>query len=101
MSHERPDIPRDLIEDFCRKRRIRKLSVYGSYLREVFGPESEIEFVVEFEKKRSPGYIGWVEMHEELSELLGGFDVDLRTPHQLGHYFRDEIMAEAVVLYER
>jgi len=101
MNQERPDIPKHMIQEFCRKHHIRKLSVYGSYLREDFGPESIIEFVVEFEKKRSLRYFDWVDMHEELSELLGGLEVDIRTPHKLGHFFRDEIMAEAVVLYAK
>jgi uncharacterized protein len=39
MTIHHPDIPRDLIEDFCRKHHIRKPSVFGSYVREDFGPE--------------------------------------------------------------
>jgi len=101
MSHERPDIPKDLIQAFCRKRHIRKLSVFGSYLREDFGPESVIEFLAEFEKGRTPGYIDRVEINEELSELLGGYDVDLQTPKDVRGFLRDEIMAEAVVLYAK
>lgn len=101
MKQERPDIPKDLIQEFCRKRHIRKLSIFGSYLREDFGPESDIDFLVEFEKGRKPEYFDFVEMNEELSELLGGYNAELRTPHELGHYFKDEIMAEAVVQYAK
>jgi len=101
MGQERPDIPKDLIQEFCRKHHIRKLSVFGSYLREDFGPGSDIEFLVEFEKGRTPRYFDFVEMNEELSELLGGYDVGLQTPKDVRGCFRDEIMAEAVVLYAK
>jgi uncharacterized protein len=101
MKHERPEISKDLIQDFCRKHHIRRLSVFGSYVREYFGPESVIEFLVEFEKGRTPGYFDFVEMNEELSALLGGYEVDLKTPKDVRGCFRDEIMAEAVVQYTK
>ena len=97
MSQERPDIPEDLIKEFCRKHHIRKLSVFGSYLREDFRPESDIDFLVEFESDHIPGLIGLAGMEIELSELLGGQKVDLRTPNELSRYFRDEVLAETEV----
>ena len=101
MSQERPDIPKDLIREFCRKRHIRSLSVFGSYLREDFGPESDIDFLVEFEEGCTPGYFELADMEEELSALLGVPKVDLRTPQELSRYFRDEVMAEAEVQYAK
>jgi hypothetical protein len=38
-------------------------------------------------------------MEKELSELLGGRKVDLRTPEDLSRYFRDKVLAEAEVQY--
>jgi len=99
MSRERRDIPRELIEDFCRRRHIRKLSIFGSYLTEDFGPESDIDFLVEFDPAHIPGLIEFAGMEIELSELLGGQKVDLRTPQELSRHFRDEVLAEAVVQY--
>jgi uncharacterized protein len=99
MSQERPDIPKDLIKEFGRKHHIRKLSIFGSYLREDFGPESDIDFLVEFEPDHIPGLIELAGMEIELSELLGGQKVDLRTPNELSRYFRDEVLAEAEVQY--
>lgn len=101
MSRARPIIPRDLIKDFCRKHRIKKLSVFGSYLREDFGPESDIDFLVQFEAGQTPGYFELADMEEELSDALGGCKVELRTPHELSRYFRDKVMAEAEVQYAR
>jgi len=96
---ERPTIPQNLIKDFCRKYHIRKLSVFGSYLREDFRPDSDIDFLVEFDPGQTPGYFELAHMEQELSDILGGYKVDLRTPHELSRYFRDEVMANAVVQY--
>ena len=101
MSQERPHIPKNLIEEFCRKHHIQKLSVFGSYLRKEFGPESDIDFLVEFEEGHTPGYFELVLMEEELSDLLGGCKIDLRTPQELSRYFRAKVMAEAEVQYAR
>ncbi len=94
MGRQRPDIPKDLIRQFCRKHHIRKLSVFGSYLREDFGPESDIDFLVEFEPEHIPGLIGFAGMEIELSEILGR-KVDLRTAQDLSRYFRDEVVEKA------
>jgi uncharacterized protein len=101
MSRERPHIRKDKIEDFCRKHHIRKLSVFGSYLRPDFGPESDMDFLVEFEEGRTPGYFELADMEQELSELLDGRSADLRTPNELSRYFREEVMAEAEVQYAK
>ena len=99
MTTERPHIPKDLIEDFCRRHHIKKLAVFGSYLREDFGPESDIDFLVEFDPQHIPTLFDVAGMETELSELLGGQRVDLRTPQDLSRYFRDEVVAEAKVRY--
>ncbi|MGB6063629.1 MAG: nucleotidyltransferase family protein [Desulfomonilaceae bacterium] len=99
MSNKRPDIPRELIEDFCRKHHIRKMSIFGSYLRKDFGPESDIDFLVEFDPRHIPTLFDVADMEIELSKLLGGQKVDLRTPQDLSRYFRDEVVAQAEVQY--
>ena len=99
MTRKRPEIPREVVENFCRKHHIRKLSIFGSYLREDFSPESDIDFLAEFEPEHVPGLIEFAGMEIELSELLGGQKVDLRTLRELSRYFRDEVFAEAQVQY--
>ena len=98
MHGRRPDIPKDLIQEFCRKHHIRKLSIFGSYLRDDFGPESDIDFLVEFDREHIPGLIGFAGMEIELSEMLGR-KVDLRTAQDLSRYFRDEVVEQAEVQY--
>ena len=94
------ELPRERIEAFCVRHDIRKLSLFGSVLTERFGPASDIDVLVEFEPGKGPGYIGFAGMELELSELLGR-KVDLRTPGELSRYFRDKVLASAVVQYER
>lgn len=92
-------LPREPIGDFCRRHQIRKLALFGSVLREDFRPDSDVDVLVEFEPGHTPG-LAFFAMQEELSTLLGR-RVDLNTPGFLSRYFRDRVVAEAAVQYER
>ena len=85
------------IAEFCRARHIRRLSLFGSVLREDFGPDSDVDVLVEFEPGHVPG-LDFFTMEMELSEILGR-EVDLNTPGFLSPYFREEVLAEAEVQY--
>lgn len=87
------------LSSFCRRNGIRKLSFFGSVLREDFRPDSDVDVLVEFEPGRTPGFLRIATMEHELSEILGGRKVDLRTPQDLSRYFRDEVIAGAEVQY--
>lgn len=87
------------IRAFCHRNGIRRLSLFGSVLRGEATPESDVDFLVEFRPGRKPGYLGLARMQRELSEILGGKSVDLRTPEELSRYFRDEVLASAEVEY--
>ena len=89
------------IEQFCQRNGIRRLSVFGSILGPRFRADSDVDLLVEFEPERSPGFLGLARMERELSALLGGRKVDLRTPAELSRYFRDRVLTSAVVQYER
>jgi predicted nucleotidyltransferase len=83
---------------FCRRHGIRRLSLFGSALREDFGPDSDIDLLVEFEPATRVGLYEMAAMERELGVILGR-KVDLRTPAELSRYFRDEVMATAEVQY--
>ncbi len=93
-------IPQAKIAEFCQRHYIQKLSLFGSVLRDDFRPESDLDFLVEFEPGKTPGYFKLVSMEMELSEMLEGRKIDLRTPNELSIYFRDRVMAEAMVQYD-
>jgi len=93
----RIDIPLGAVTEFCRLHHIRRLSLFGSVLREDFSPQSDIDVLVEFEAGHTPG-LAFFTIQRELSELLGG-TVDLNTAGFLSPYFRSEVLEEAQVLY--
>jgi len=92
-------IPRARIARFCRRHHIRKLALFGSVIRDDFGPHSDVDVLVDFEPGKAPGW-EFFAMQDELAEILGR-KVDLNTPGFLSRYFRDRVVAEAEVVYER
>ena len=92
-------LPRDKIADFCRRNRIRKLSLFGSALRDDFRQDSDIDLLVEFQPDAVPSLLDLARMERELSTILAGRKVDLRTPEKLSRYFRDEVLSSASVQY--
>jgi len=83
----------------CRRYHIRRLSLYGSVLKGDARPDSDVDLLVEFEAGKAPGLLGIAEIEAELSCLLGGRKVDLRTEHDLSPYFRKEVKDSAEVQY--
>ncbi len=93
-------IPKARLASFCRSRGIKRLAVFGSALRSDFGPDSDIDLLVEFEQGRTPGLLGIAGMELELSDMLGR-RVDLRTAGDVSRRFRQQVLNEAQVQYER
>jgi predicted nucleotidyltransferase len=92
------NIPSDKIEKFCKKHHIRKLSLFGSALRDDFTPESDLDILVEFDPDHIPGFIRLAGMEIELTEILGR-KVDMRTAQDLSRYFREDVLNSAKVQY--
>ncbi len=78
---------------FCRRQHIRKLGFFGSVRGERFGPQSDVDVLVEFEPRYRIGLIRLAEVELELTRLLGR-KADLRTVPELSRYFRDEVVRE-------
>jgi hypothetical protein len=89
------------LKGFCEAHHIRRLALFGSQLKGTAGPDSDVDLLVEFEPEHIPGLFAVAGMEMELSELLGGRKVDLRTAADLSRYFRDEVVRTAVVQYAR
>lgn len=94
-------VPKNHVAEFCRQHHIRRLSLFGSVLRVDFGPESDIDVLVEFDPEHVPGLFGIARMERELSKLFGGRKVDLRTPEDLSRYFRETVLQEAELQYAK
>ena len=93
------NVPSDEVADFCRRNHIRRLAFFGSLLRDDFGPDSDVDVLVEFEPGARVGLFELFDMEQELSRLLGGRKVDINTRQNLSKYFRDEVMQEAEEQY--
>jgi len=77
---------------------IRRLSLFGSVLRDDFTSSSDVDILVEFKPESVPGFFGLVGMEDELSQQLE-WRVDLRTPAELSPYFRDRVLRDALEIY--
>ncbi len=91
-------IPKDETAAFCRRHHIRRLSLFGSVLRDDFGADSDIDVLIEFEPGHVPG-LAFFAMEAELSEILGR-KVELSTPAFLSRYIRDSVLANAQIQYD-
>jgi uncharacterized protein len=91
-------IDRSAVRAFCQRHRIARLSLFGSALRDDFGPDSDVDVLVEFEPGHVPG-LNFVSIERELSGLLQGRRVDLVTPKFLNVRIREQVLREAEPLY--
>ncbi|MHB8530643.1 MAG: nucleotidyltransferase family protein [Caulobacteraceae bacterium] len=91
---------RQALAEICRRRGIRRLSLFGSTLKGTHRPDSDVDLLVEFEPEATPGLFAMARIESELSPLFGGRKVDLRTAGDLSRYFRDEVVRAAEVQFD-
>jgi predicted nucleotidyltransferase len=89
----------DALAALCRRYHIRKLSLFGSQLKGTALPGSDVDLLVEFEAGSRTTLLTMAQIELELSPLLGGRKVDLRTEQDLSRYFRDEVVRSAEPQY--
>jgi predicted nucleotidyltransferase len=85
---------------FCKKHHIATLALFGSILTPHFSSKSDVDVLVKFEKNHTPSLFDLVDMEEELSSIVG-HKVDLKTAEDLSRYFRNEVLAQAKILYDK
>ena len=89
----------DTLAELCRRHRIRKLSLFGSQLKGTAGADSDVDLLVEFEPDAGVTLFDMAHIELELSGLLGGRKVDLRTAQDLSRHFRDDVVRTAEPQY--
>jgi uncharacterized protein len=89
-------LDREFVAEFCRRNHVQRLSLFGSVLTDRFRPESDVDFLIEFEPEHVPGFFALARMQFELEAVVGK-PVDLRTPKDLSRYFRDDVLRSAEV----
>lgn len=91
---------RDAIRGFCEAHGIRELALFGSVLREDFGPDSDVDVLVEFAPGHGPSFFRLLALQQELSSLLGR-PVDLVSKRGLSRHLKDRILDGREILYGR
>ena len=97
MKNLRPNFDPEPIADFWRRHRIRRPALFGSILLDDFGPDSDVDVLVEFEPAAR---IAWdfITIQDELGDLFGR-RVDLLNPGSIRPAYRDEILSSAEDVY--
>jgi hypothetical protein len=99
MVKARIDIPREKIEDFCRRWRVKEFSLFGSVLREDFRPDSDVDVLVQLEESAPWSLYEWVDMIDELRAMFGR-NVDLVEKTAIRNPFRRRsILSNREVIY--
>jgi len=98
VAYHGVDIPQSAIAEFCQRYHVRRLALFGSILRDDFGPDSDVDVLVEFEAGHVPGLLRMAGLEIELSGILGR-KADLRTAAELSRHFREDVLREAQVQY--
>ena len=95
-------LPTDRLAEYCRANGIKRLDVFGSALRADFGPESDIDLLVEFEPNRIPGFFDFTRIEQEFADLFGR-KVDLVSrigiERSRNYIRRTEILGSAETIY--
>jgi predicted nucleotidyltransferase len=94
------EINQAVLDDICYRYGVQKLSLFGSTLHGNATSDSDIDLLVEFQPGQEVGYFKLTVLQLALEDLIGR-KVDLRTANELSKYFRQQILEEAMVIYER
>jgi len=93
------DVPRERIEEFCRKWHITEFALFGSVLRDDFRADSDVDVLVTFAPDFHPGFRGWLAMEDELQRMFAR-PIDLVEKSTLTNPFRrHHVMNNHQVLY--
>jgi predicted nucleotidyltransferase len=95
------EIDNSALERFYVANHIRRMSLFGSHVIGTSRPDSDLDVLVEFEPSQQPGLLGLSRMAAELSAMIDGRRVDLRTPKDLSRHFREEVLRASKVIFSR
>lgn len=98
MSPRLP-IPRDAIAAFCKKHGIRKFALFGSVLRDDFGPKSDVDVVAEFKPGVRFTLFDLVDMQDELSAIMGR-KAEIFEFRALRPWMQEEVAGSMELFYE-
>lgn len=100
MLDSQVDIPINDIQAYCATQPIQELLLFGSVLRDDFSDTSDVDVLVKFLPQASITYFDLFDIQQALQAIIGR-KVDLLTPAAISDYFRDDVMQQALSIYER
>ena len=91
-------IPRDEIAAFCKRWQVTELALFGSVLRDDFGPESDVDVLERFEEEARHTLLDISQIQDELSATLGrGVDLIERTAIERSpNYIRRKAILQSI-----
>ncbi len=99
MNLNRIDISEDRLAEFCREWKVKELALFGSILREDFGPDSDIDVLVTFQPEATRSLWDLLDMRDRLRDLFDR-EIDLIEKEALRSPFRrHEILKTYKVVY--
>lgn len=97
MTRPRIEFSQADLAALCRRHGIERVALFGSVLRDDFGPESDIDMLVGFSPASQPGW-EIVEIQQEFSRFFGGRPVDFVNPKYINRRLRERVLADAEVV---
>ncbi len=91
-------IPQADLQAFCRAHAVRELSIFGSAVRGDFGPDSDIDVLIDIAPEARVGLVALQRMRDELTRIFGR-PVDLLTKNGINHHIRDAILRDSRVIH--
>lgn len=90
----------EAIENESIRDNIKKASLFGSFLRGEQTQDSDVDILIEFKPEAKIGFFEFVRLQRRLGEFVGR-KIDLLTPASLSKFFKDQIINEAEIIYEK
>jgi len=97
MSRARIEFSQEELEAICRRRAVKRLALFGSVLRDDFGPDSDVDVLVEFRRDFEGKRI--YKIFDELEQLFGGRRVDLVEPQFLRPRMKQHVLEHSEERY--
>ena len=97
MSRAHTEFSQEELEAICRRRAVKRLALFGSVLRDDFGPDSDVDVLIEFRDDFEGKRI--YRIFDELSELFGGHTIDLVEVEFLNPRMKKALQRDVEELY--
>jgi len=79
---------------------IKSVSLFGSHIHGTAEEDSDVDILIDFMPEATVGFFKLAQIQRSIAAFIGQ-KVDLLTPDAISKYFRDKVLQEAELIYER